>query len=138
MREPTKKTIGDITFEVTPLGFKQGRKAFVRLSKALSPSLGELTAAKDLFDAGTIAGALEKLLDHISDEDLDWFAEVMGKGTRFSRDGDKWPFLNEANREALFAGNLMLFFQWLVFCFEVNFSDFLGLFKDALKGGGQG
>lgn len=135
MREPMKKSIGDVTFEVTPLGFKVGRKAFVRLSKALGPSLKELTAAKDLLHAGTIAGAFGKVIEHVSDEDLDWFAEIMGKGTRFSRDGDKWPFLNEANREVLFAGNLTLFFQWLAFCLEVNFSDFLELFKDALKGG---
>ena len=129
MREPQKRTIEGVTFEVTPLGFKRGRRAFVRLSKAIGPALGAADSVDALRQGRGVTEVLEKLLDSVSDEDLEWFADVLGKGTRFSRDGDKWPFLNESNRDALFGGELVLFFRWLMFALEVNFSDFLELFK---------
>lgn len=129
MREAQKKTIGEVTFEVTPLGFKQGRKAFVRLSKAVGPALAAAESVDHIKAGRGVTGMLEKLLDNVTDDDLDWFAEVMGKATRFSRDGDRWPYLDGNNREALFGGNLVLFFKWIVFCLEVNYADFLDLLK---------
>ena len=134
MREPQKKTIDGVTYEVTPLGFKKGRRAFTRVAKILGPVLG---AAESLDSLGgrNVSAMLERLLTEVGDDDLDWFADVFGATTRFSRDGDKWPYLNESNREALFGGNLLAFFQWLVFCLEVNFSDFLGLLRKGKPGG---
>jgi len=129
MREPQKKTIDGVTFEVTPLGYSTGRKAFVRLSKAVGPALAEAAGGGPDPD---MAAALGSLVQNVEDDDLEWFADVLGKTTRFSSDGgDKWPFLTEANREVLFSGRIFLFFQWLAFALEVNFSDFLSFLKSA-------
>ena len=126
MREPEKKTIDGVTFEVTPLGYAVGRKAFVRLTKAVGPALAEAAQGSE---EGSMSAALERLVSSVEDSDLEWFADVLGKTTRFSTDGSKWPFLSEANRETLFSGRIFLFFQWLAFALEVNFSDFLSFLR---------
>jgi len=136
MREPQKKTIDGITFEVTPLGFKQGRKAFVRLSKALGPALGAAPSVDALKAGRNVSAILERLVAEVSDDDLEWFASTLGdKNTRYSTDLEAWPFLNSANRETLFQGRLTLFFKWLIFALEVNFSDFLDLLKSVKTDG---
>jgi len=125
-----KRTIDGVTFEVTPLGFKQARVAFVRLTKALGPALAHVDT-----DAPDMAAALSALVERVGDDDLEWFADVFGETTRFSTDGSKWPYLHADLRESLFSGGkLMLFFQWLAFALEVNFSDFL-VFLTRASGG---
>lgn len=128
--EAERKTIDGIVFEVSPLGFKQGRKAFVRLSKAVGPALAAAKSLEDL-KGSNVTAMLEKLVREIDDEDLEWFSDVFGKVTRFSREGDKWPFLTDSNRELLFQGRIMLFLKWLAFSLEVQFSDFYSQLKDA-------
>lgn len=131
MREPVKKTISGVTFEVTPLGHAQGRRGFVRLAKVLGPALAAGAGARG---KGTedMSRALEGLAERLSDEDLEWFSEAFGGATRFSTDDPKkWPYLTEANRESLFQGRIVLFFEWLLFALEVNYSDFLEWFRRA-------
>ncbi len=129
MREEQQKTIEEITFKVIPLGFKQSRKAFVRLAKAAGPALGKADSIASLKAGKDIGAVLEGLVDSVSDNDLEWFASVFGKTTRYSTDGEKWPFMTEANQETMFSGRLILFFRWLRFCLEVNYSDFLELLR---------
>ena len=137
MREPKTKVIDGVTFEVTPLGFKRGRQAFVRLGKAVGPALGAVDSVEALQAGDGVSKALERLLLDVSDDDLEWFAETFGETTRFWRDVSKGqPYLKSDNREALFAGQLMLFFKWLMFACEVNFSDFLGFVRPAKSGDG--
>lgn len=134
MRDPETKTIDGIQFRITPLGFNEGRRGFVRLSKLLGPALGAAASAGTKDPEG-LAGALERALGGLTDEDLEWFADVMGKATQFSDDGSRWPWLTKDNREALFSGRLMLFFRWLVFALEVNYSDFLDWLKSEIGDG---
>lgn len=140
MRDAGKRTIDGVIFEVTPLGYREGRKAFVRLSKAVGPALAQASSGGDMADLSgsdvDVAAALSALVSEVSDGDLEWFADILGKTTRFSRGGDKWPYLVEANREALFAGEILLFFKWLAFALEVNFSDFLSFLRPAKSGDG--
>jgi hypothetical protein len=142
MREPSKKTIDGVTFEVTPLGHKKARKAFMRLSKAIGPALAGAAGSGDVSDLTgadvNIAAALGELVNHVSDEDLEWFSDVFGRTTRFSTDGQKWPFLDAANREVLFSGRLLLFFHWLAFALEENFSDFLDWLRPEASADGPG
>lgn len=133
--EAQRKTIEGVEFEVTPLGHKLARQGFVRLSKILGPALAAATA--DGQDAD-MAAALGMLVDRADDSDLEWFGDTFGKATRFSTDGGaRWPFLGSPEREALFTGRLMLYFQWLIFALEVNYSDFLDWLKRAAKGAAQ-
>lgn len=136
MREPQRKTIDGVTFEVTPLGFRKGRQAFTRLAKALGPALGAAESVTELAQGQGVNKVLERLVGEVSDDDLDWFSETFAETTRFSRDGERWPTMRSAEQDALFGGNLTLFFRWLMFCMEVNFSDFLGLLRSAKSGEG--
>lgn len=135
MREPEKRTIEGVTFEVTPLGHKTARGAFVRLSRAVGPALAKAAGSGDVTDLTgadvDVAAALAALVDQVSDGDLEWFSDVLGKTTRFSQDGEKWPQLDSSNREVLFGGRLLLFFRWLVFALEVNYSDFFAFLRSA-------
>ncbi len=136
MLDGQEKVLGGIHFRVTPLGFKEARRAFVRLTKAVGPALARAADGTDPANARPedldMGSVLEALVDRVEDSDLEWFANVFGKTTTFSRDGQKWPILREAEREVLFGGGqLMLFFEWLKFCLEVNFADFLDFVRRA-------
>lgn len=125
MRQPEKRVIDGVHFECTPLGFAASRKAFVRLTKIAGPALASGGGANT-------AEVFAVLSERVSDEDLEWFADLFGATTRFSHDGDAWPFLKADNREVLFGGGrLGLFFQWLMFALEVNYSDFFEWLRSA-------
>lgn len=133
MEEKTRQ-IGEVTFYVSPLPFSKARRVGLRLAKTLAPGIGATMEALAAVggsvgdvDTASIGPALGTALDPVSDEDLEYFAEVFGGVTRFSTDGTAKPFLGKAEREILFRGNLVLFFQWLVFAVEANYSDFFGL-----------
>ncbi len=129
MREVKSKEINGVTFEVTQLGFKSGRAVFMRVSKLIGPSLAALAHGAPSLKTVTseaLLTALSKALMTVNDDDLEYLASQFGETTRFHKgDPSKSPFLKADNREELFSGNLVLFFQWLMFCLEVNFSDFL-------------
>lgn len=139
MRETQETTIDGVSFRVAQLGFKKARKVFMRVSKVLGPALATLGAesqAGEEISNEAILGAISGTLATVSDEDLDWLADTFGETTWFSRDREKWPLLKEANREMLFGGgNLLLFFRWIKFCLEVNFSDFLSVLGPRKDGG---
>lgn len=147
MQERKSKTIEGVTFYVTPLGFKAQRRGFVRLSKAVGPSLAVMSsgtapapseAEQEPAQAVEMGPAIRELVDRISDEDLEWFEQLFGPTTMFSVDDpEKTPILREPEREILFRGRLALYFQWLAFCLEVNYSDFLSWLKSAVSGGGR-
>lgn len=129
--EPQRRTIDGVEFEVTPLGHKLARQGFVRLSKIIGPALAAAPTGQD----ADMQAALGMLVDRADDSDLEWFGDAFGKASRFSTDGGtRWPFLGAPEREALFTGRLMLYFQWLIFALEVNYSDFLDWLKRAAAG----
>lgn len=140
------RTIGDVTFHVRQLPFTKARATLVLLSKKVAPGLGALLESmprkgESLLDkdAGQLGDALSKLLDPLSDADLEHLAEVFGDATCFQRVGSTdRPVLNKANRQALFTGRLVLFFQWLAYCVEVNYSDFFALLPEAPAPGSPG
>lgn len=126
MRSPETREIGEHTFEVTPLGFTAGRKLFVRLSRAFGPAIGHLSTGRPQ----DLAAALSSALEGLSDEDLNHVSEIFGETTRVVQ-GAKMPYLSKDLRETLFAGRILLFFQWIAFALEVNYADFFGEFKKA-------
>lgn len=126
MREPIIETIDGVTFEVTPLGYKAQRAAFVRLSKALGPALAALADKAPNLASINLVGAVTAAVEGVSDDDLEWAAETFGEATRFwSSDPTRKPFLRAQEREALFGERgLVLFFKWLALCLRANFAPF--------------
>ncbi len=129
MRTPETRVIDGISFEVTPLGFTAGRKLFVRLSKALGPALAHLAGGAPSLAALDLPRAVASALESLTDADLDWASEILGDCTRvWEDDASKKPFLDKSHRESLFSGRILLFFRWLAFALEVNYSDFFAVF----------
>lgn len=138
MREAVRREIGGRSFKITQLGFRKSRQVFVRLAKALGPSLALVADnAKSIKDL-PLAGMLRAAIENIDDHDLEWLADVFGETSQIEAGGGKWPFLTEGLREEVFGyGALGLFFQWIWACLEVNYADFLGPLL-APKGGAPG
>ena len=123
-----------IRFEVTQEGFATGRAIFVRVAKAIGPALALIAEG-----SGRLAPALKSAVEGLNDQDLDYLAEKFGASTRYSTDGGvKWPYLSAADREELFGGNLLLFFEWIAFALEVNYADFFGVLRARAARGPEG
>lgn len=146
MKDPRRKTIehhsldGDgndvvesYEFEMVPLGFKDGRALFVRLVKQAGPALLALAdKSPSLKSLGSKpVESLHQAIKELSDSDLEWASDLLGKTTKIIRPDGKTPYLHAPVREELFGGRLVLFFAWLWFGLEVNFSDFSAAFRSA-------
>ncbi len=153
MLETKTRKIGEIDYQVTQLPAPKGRRLLVRLYKILGPTLG--SALKALpegkgsglslgnLETSSIGEALVTLADVISEDELDYFCDVLAETTQFSKEPGRWLPL-KADQDFHWSGRYGRMFQWLVFALEVNYSDFLlgqaglGGFVSAMqKGNGQ-
>lgn len=129
-----EKQIGDTLYRVELLGFREGRRVFVKLANILGPSLSRLELGK-----GPAAGteALGALFGALQDEDLGYFEGVFSPRTTLRLPSGKEPLLRDAIELGHFDGKRFAdFFKWLAFCFEANYADFLGEMMPLLKNGG--
>jgi hypothetical protein len=124
------KEIDGVTYEVTPLPFGVGQKALMRFLRIAAPLLAAATEeSKNQMALG--AAVMKAIPAVISEADLDYFSEQFGNYSRYAHDGKMVPLV-KVNQETHFAGKYYEFFQWLVFCLEVNFS---GFFAGIMRGG---
>lgn len=107
MRETRSKEIAGRTYEVTQLGAVAGQKVFVRVLKVLGPAIG----AKDM----------AALLGGIQESDVQALVDAFIPMTHIAGVGQ----LNARTFDDHFAGAYRELFDWLAFCVEVNFGDFL-------------
>lgn len=127
MRDRQTREIDGRTYEVTQLDERTARATFLRLGKLLGPSLAELSKGLATGNLGdltieSVASALARLLYGASEEDLEYFCAVMRKTTKVQvLPGQGFAQLSEG----MFRGQLFSLFKWLVFAFEVNYTDFL-------------
>jgi len=134
MRETKEKQIGETRYRVTMLGAKQGRRLFAELFKYAGPAFGELIrngngrVALSEIDTDAVATALQALADRLDVEFFDRVVEQFAASTQVHNGGDRWIPLDNSF-DLHFAGKYRALFQWLAFCCEVNFADFL----DSLK-----
>ncbi len=119
---PEVREIDGLEFEVSQLGVKDARAAFVKLANVVGPGLSEFSNAQDA------TAAIGKLMATVSPEDLEFLCAQFSKGSRV-KIGELMVSMTGAG-EAVFQGRIMTMFKWLWFCAEVNFSDFLGGLKD--------
>lgn len=115
----------DVDFEVTQLGFADSKRLFVRLAKALGPGFAQVAEKAVNLKTLALSGLVQAAVENLSEKDLDEIADLLGTVTRFSVDGGKKkPFLTVDNREALFSGELLLYFEWLWFALGTQYGDF--------------
>jgi len=129
MRSHEDRTIGSTIFRIKQLPFGKARPAFLKISQIVMPALATLQVQPG--QSIPIEAALRSALGSVSDADLQWLSETFAFESQYSIDGGtKWPML-APNMEAVFGGNMLLFFKWILACAEVNFADFF----DAFRGG---
>lgn len=103
-----EKTIDGNTYAVTQLGAIRGSQVFVRLMKMVGPAfLGEKKDFAKAFEA-------------LREEDFKYLCDVFSERTFV--DGKPLDKIFDFH----FAGKYGAMFQWLFFCIETNFGDFLG------------
>lgn len=126
--EVKSKTIGDCTYRVRQLPAIQGRKVLVRLMKMFGPALESIGKNTDV--GSMLASALENLDEEVFDSLCDTFA----KHTEFELANGNYVGLGEPGMfDQHFTGKYGPMIQWLAFCVQVNFADFLGVLSGAVK-----
>lgn len=144
MQSTQQREIDGTTFEVSQLDVKVSRAVFVRLGRVLGPALAEFGKVGDVkslldVDHSVAFGAISKLLMNASEEDLEFFCQTFMKKSKFiPPEGTGLIGLVDL----AFTGRLLTMFKWLAFAIEVNYSDFLDVFKNMTpptspKGTGQ-
>ena len=133
MRETREKEIDGVTFTVEQLPWKDARAVLARLQALIGPALAELAKGggadvKSLgdLDVGVAAGALSSLAMACTDADLDFLCAKFDPSTKGAVDGG--PAL-PLKANPVFDGHLLRMYQWIWFCCEVNYSDFLGALR---------
>lgn len=138
--ETKDKQIGRYTYEVTQLGFKEGRAFLARVFKILGPVVSELVKGgakvSDVLnkDGRGAAGAIFEISQQLSEADLTYACGVMGKKSCVVLEDGKKPQLSDEFMELHFAGHYDEMFKWLLFAVEVNYGSFFG--GKGLLGGG--
>lgn len=121
MLETRSKIINSNEYKVTQLPATKGSMVFVRLIRAFGPTLAALSG-----EGFNLAAALETLKEN----DIEALCKEFRK---YSYVNDKYLDLNEVF-DFHFAGKYLEMFQWLLFCLEVNYADFLDAIKAKAAG----
>lgn len=134
-----RKTIDGYVYEVTQLGFREGRHTLTRLIHFLGPTLAKtlkgvdgglkVSEIKNLSNIklAVVSALIEELSHSINDDDLDHFCQIFGDTTLVSVDlkhKDNLVPLDLEHQEIHFKGEYGRFFKWLWFCLEVNYAGF--------------
>lgn len=117
------RAIGASTYEVTQMGALQGRKVLTRLLKIVGPAYAMVSTKG-------VEAALSEVVTNLSEDDTEYFCAAFEPLTTVTV-GDKKPRLSGI-ADIHFAGDYMSLIEWLVFCFEVNFSSFFRDLKSAV------
>lgn len=128
------KTLDGVVYEVTPLPFGVGKTALMRLLKIASPVLSGVF--KENTTQGMASALFGSLPEHLSDEDVSYFAGLFGPYSQYQDESGNWIKLVTGAQDMHFSGRYMAFLQWLIFACEVNFADFFRGITAA--GGGAG
>lgn len=121
------RQIGSYTYTVTQLDALRGRRAAVRLGNILGIAGGAMNGEATADDVGgTLAAAIGRILERLTEEQFDYFCDLFAEQTTVSGPGFQGqPQLNDvfATHFADRYGDMV---QWFVFCLEVNFRSFIG------------
>lgn len=142
MAETKQKQIGEYLYTCQPLTGKKTIKVFVRLCNVLGPVVKGIDAAalaqeSEEAAVGAIMGGVSEALISLKDVDVEYLTDMfasnclvanpsdVSKNATLSTMGDNWW-----GAKATFADWL----NWLMFCIQTNYADFLGEKGGALMG----
>lgn len=109
LRSTQEKDIDGCSYAVTQLGALKGSKVFVRVLKVLGPAF----ASKDP----------AAFFDGLKEEDVEYLCSTFSPMTFVK--GGQFPGPLDKTFDFHFAGRYGALVQWLLFCVQVNFGDFL-------------
>ena len=112
------KQIGEYTYAVQQLGSRAGGRLLIRFSKKLGQGIKSGATTID-----RIAGAVESL----EESDYDYLVDLLAPQTYVSGGGLAKPVKLVDVFDVHFAGRYLEMGQWLTFCLEVNYGDFLAV-----------
>jgi hypothetical protein len=116
--ETKEKEINGCTYSTLTLGAVQGKRVLVRLTKMAGPALASISdAQKDP------SGALGKVLETLSEEDIDFLCTTFAARSSVTLPDGKQPQLDKVF-DSHFAGDYMSLVEWLAFCVMANYADF--------------
>ncbi len=138
MIEQRTKTIAGKQFRVTQLPSLQALRVITRVYQTFGPVIAKLIAGVDtkaLLEEGkplavqdlklsVVTDMMTELAERISVADLEWLVETFQPHTEVIGSSGDFMSLNKDVAEHFFAGRMMMLFQWLFFCMEVNYTDF--------------
>jgi hypothetical protein len=135
MLEPQTKQIDDVNVTVTQLPAMRALKLLHRILKAVAPSAAKAMASGDAKKLAltNLSEAAELLFDRLSEEDLAAVTKQL-LSTAFVTAGDEQrPAVSGDILHGAFDGHIGLLMKVLAFALEVNYGDFLGVLKRAVK-----
>ena len=126
-----ERTIDGVVYRILPLSADVGHKALLRFVKIAGPVIG---TARNIADGLSGPESIRRLLDAISEDDLDWFVKLFALRTTYCAvedlGKDKWPTLVVSKH---FTQRYMQMFDWLRACIEVNFGGFFAEMMSRVK-----
>jgi hypothetical protein len=123
MLKRESKIIGDTEYAVTQLDAIRARRVFLRLAKLLAPLAAELGDTDKGVSNEKLFRALAGAVRAATDEDVDYFCDQFAAATDVVQ-GSKSPKLSTIFALHFVGDRFADMFDWLLFCFEVNFGSF--------------
>ena len=140
-----EKTIDGIKFSVAPFQVTEALRLKSYLLKKFGPSLGQLlgvlqgglpenASLGDIkLDGEVVSHAIEKLMEHLGEEEFESFIKRMFRNVSASLTKDGAPLLLSFSEQAfstsmdiVFTGRLFTIYPVLLLVLEANYPDFFG------------
>ncbi len=118
--EKQTKAIGEFSYEVTPLGAKDGNRVLMKIAKTVGPMF--LLAAGGGGGVDGIAKSVEAIKD-MSEADFEWVIDKLASHTGVVYPDGRVPRLAQIF-DGHFAGLYAEEIEWLEFAIDVNFAPF--------------
>lgn len=129
-------TVDDVTYELTQLGAREGRRVLARLLSVAGPIVGELANIPSLAHgkkAGekgeisevVLARVIQKAAEALDPDTLDYVCDAMMGTCGIVAGGASVVKLSQGVFDLHFAGRYTHQMKWLWACLSFQFSDFL-------------
>lgn len=118
-----EKQIGEYTFEVSSLGFKDGRAVQEKAAKML------FIIAADDGKLGFSPLLVASFSEEMRDVDFEFVINKLSEKSRVKQPGGAFLPLSSQKEIVFAANNLDMMYEWLHFALEVNFPSFLDKLK---------
>jgi len=123
-----QKTIGDVTYFVTPLAAGAALKMAARIARIIAPAISEVSTMTEV--KGALGSALVDLIESLDDATVEYLYTTLAPSTRVMIAGRSLDL--GAVFDEHFRGRVRECLEWLRFALEVNFAPLVeSLLKEA-------